>query len=105
MPDYGRTSRTSTYLVARSWRVELCDAGLAELAPPKTLANLDFFRFRQNEDERTSRQDRKYPCRKTGAAFWFWETDDDERTRLWHLIEIGEQLDLIVVCAQDVRFQ
>jgi len=42
---------------------------------------------------------------KTGAAFWFWEIDHDDRAGFGDLIEIGEQLDLIMVRAENVSLE
>src|SRR5262249_8846048 len=47
----------------------------------------------------------KYTGRKTGAAFRFWKTDHDQGAGFRDLVEIREQLDLIMVRAQDVGFQ
>ena len=44
----------------------------------------------------------KYPGWKTGSALRFWKTNDYYRADLRNLIEIGEQLDLIMVRAQYV---
>jgi hypothetical protein len=46
-----------------------------------------------------SRQDGEDASGETGAAFGFWETDDDDRAKLRHLIEIREQFDLIMIGA------
>ena len=66
-----------------------------------------FSRFQQITDPRAnaSRQNGKNASGKTGAAFCFWETDDDDRAHLRHLIEIREQFDLIMVGAEDVGLE
>ena len=51
------------------------------------------------------RHNRKYPRGKTGSAFRFGKTDHDQRAGFGNLIKIREQLDLIMVCAQDVSLQ
>ena len=48
---------------------------------------------------------RKYARWKPGAAFGFWEAGDDDCAALGDLIEISEQLDLIMVRAQNVSFE
>jgi hypothetical protein len=54
---------------------------------------------------RVSRHNRKYPRRKTGAAFRFRKTDHDYCAGFGHLIKIREQLDLVMIRAQDVSLQ
>ena len=63
--------------------------------------------FKQGADPQTngSRQNRKDASGKTGAALWFWETDDDDRADLRHLIKIREQFYLIMIGAQDVGLE
>jgi len=51
------------------------------------------------------RHDREDPCRKTGTAFRFRETHDDNRAGLGNLIEIRKQLNLVMVCAQDISLE
>ncbi len=50
-------------------------------------------------------QDRKHPSGKTGAALGFRKTDYDDGAGFWDLIKIGEQFDLVMVRAQDVRLE
>jgi hypothetical protein len=50
-------------------------------------------------------QDRKYPRGKSRAALWFRKTDYDNGARFWDLIKIGEQLDLVMVRAENVRLE
>src|SRR6266496_1420887 len=50
-------------------------------------------------------QNCKHPRRETRAALWFWKTNHDDSTGFRDLIEISEQLDLIMVRAQDVSFE
>ena len=52
-----------------------------------------------------SRQKRKYAHGKARAAFWLGETDGDNCARLWHLIELSYQFDLIMIDTQDVGLQ
>jgi hypothetical protein len=113
MPDYGHVGRPSTYLaVAGS-----CGAQLRSNCAPshsrdrdlqidencRVPLSLDFNKAQTRE--KASRQDRKDASGKTGAAFWFWETDDDDRANLRHLIEIGEQFDLIMIGTQDIGLE
>jgi hypothetical protein len=42
---------------------------------------------------------------KPRATLWFWETDYDYGASLGNLIQVRQQLDLIMVRAQDVGFQ
>ena len=51
------------------------------------------------------RHNRKYTSRKAGSAFRFGKTDHDQRAGFGNLIKIREQLDLIMVRAQDVSLQ
>lgn len=99
MPDYGHAARPSTYLA------------VAGSCHRQTLTNefvgCPFFQFQQTADPpmNASRQNREDARGKTGAAFWFWETDDDDRADLRHLIEIREQFDLIMIGTEDVGFE
>src|SRR5213082_1888953 len=47
------------------------------------------FRFQQSAGGNASRHNRKDARGKSGAAFWFGETDDNNRTGFWHLIEVS----------------
>ena len=51
------------------------------------------------------RADREYARGKTRAAFRFWKTDDNNRAALRDLIKISQQLDLVVIRTQNIRFQ
>src|SRR5882724_2188068 len=59
----------------------------------------------ESSDAFSLRQNRKYPRGKTGSAFRFGKTDHDQRAGFGNLIKICEQLDLIMVRAQDVSLQ
>ena len=50
-------------------------------------------------------QNCKYARWKSGAAFGFWKAGDDDCAALGNLIEISEQLDLIMVRAQNVSLE
>src|SRR5881227_943798 len=52
-----------------------------------------------------SRHNCKYARWKARAILWLWETDYYDSASLGNLIQIREQLDLIMICAQDIRFQ
>src|SRR5262249_11323018 len=51
------------------------------------------------------RHDRKYPRGEPRSAFWFGKSDDGQRSGFGNLIKIREQLDLVMVRAQDVSLQ
>jgi hypothetical protein len=48
------------------------------------------------------RQNRENPRRKSRSTFWFGKGRDDNRTRLGHLVEVCEQLDLVMIMAQNI---
>ena len=50
-------------------------------------------------------QDRKHPNGKTGTALWFRKTNYGDGAGFRDLIKIGEQLDLIMVRAEDVPLE
>ena len=57
-------------------------------------------------DYRTdSRHDCKYARWKARAILWLWETDYGDSAGLRNLIQIRQQLDLIMIRAQDLCFQ
>src|ERR1700730_7332277 len=56
-------------------------------------------------DPRRSWQNCKYARWKSGAAFGFWEAGDDDCAGFGDLIEMSEQLDLIMVRAQNVSLE
>jgi len=67
--------------------------------PPRKVSALPSFQLQQRAGENASRQYRQDASGETGATFGFWETDDDNRAKLRHLIEIREQFDLIMIGA------
>ena len=52
-----------------------------------------------------SGQNREHPRWKPRATFWFWKAYYRNCAGFGDLIEIGKQLDLIMVCAENVRFK
>lgn len=52
-----------------------------------------------------SREDGKNPGRKPGPILWLWKSHHGQSACFRHLVQIGQQLDLIMVLFQDVCFQ
>ena len=52
-----------------------------------------------------SRHNCKYARWKARAILWLWETDYGDSAGLRNLIQIRQQLDLIMIRAQDICFQ
>jgi hypothetical protein len=59
----------------------------------------------QSEAKRAFTARSQIPARETGSAFRFGKTDHDQRAGFGNLIKIREQLDLVMVRAQDVSLQ
>ena len=57
------------------------------------------------DDSELRGTDCEYARGKTRPALRFWETDDNKRATFRDLIEISQELDLVVISAQNIRFQ